>query len=114
MYKRIERHPDYIINEFGYIYREYIRNGEEYLYDLKPDMSNGYPRVDLNGIKEYVARLVLETFEPPIDPRMRVFYIDGNRMNTRLSNLVWLSPSDIQLYSQYTVEYRQQLLGRRR
>ena len=109
--KRIERHPNYIINEFGYVYREYIRNGEEYLYYLKPDISNGYPRVDIDGKKEYIARLVLEAFKPPIDSRMRVFYIDGDKLNTKLENLCWLSPSDIQLYSQYTVEYRKQLFA---
>lgn len=109
MYKRIEKHPNYIVDTYGCVYRD---KGEEDAYELMPDVSNGYPRVDIDGKKEYIARLVLEAFDPPIDPRMRVFYIDGDHMNTKLENLCWLSPSEIQLYSQYTIEYRQQLLGR--
>ena len=107
MYKRIEKHPNYIVDDLGFVYRDRLA-----AFMLTPDVSNGYPRVDIDGKKEYVARLVLEAFDPPIDSCMRVFYIDGDKLNTKLENLCWLSPSEIQLYSQYTVEYRQQLLGR--
>ena len=108
MRRQIERHPKYCINEEGAVFR--IKpDGTDSLLLL--DLSNGYPRVDLDGRKEYVSRLVLETFDPTDDETLKVFYIDGDHTNTRLSNLCWLSPSDIQLYSQYTVEYRKQMLG---
>ena len=107
--KQIERHPNYIVDDLGFVYRD--RCG--IAFELRPDVSNGYPRVDLDGVKEYVARLVLEAFDPQPDPCMRVFYIDGDRSNTKLSNLIWLTPSEIQMFSQYTIEYREYLLYNR-
>ncbi len=109
MFKQIERHPKYIVSDTGAVYRKLPGNGMTYLY---PDYSNGYARVDLDGVKESIGRLVLETFNPPRDLSQRVFYIDGDTRNNNLDNLVWLTPSEVQLYSQYTVEYRREKLNR--
>lgn len=98
---QIPKHPNYYIDEFGRI----MRND----YYLVPDTSNGYKRVDIDGRKEMVARLVLETFRPTSNQSLKVFYIDGNPMNCRLDNLVWLTASEVQLYSSYTVQYRKEL-----
>lgn len=106
---QILKHPRYYVNENGEVFRLHSGSWNQ----LKPDISNDYPRVDLDGVKEYVARLVLEAFDPQPEPCMRVFYIDGDHLNTKLSNLVWLTPSEIQLFSQYTVEYREYLLYNR-
>lgn len=111
MRKQIERHPKYCVNEEGAVFR--IHENDSYSL-LTPDLSTGYARVDLDGRKEYIARLVLETFDPTDDETLKVFYIDGDKMNYRLSNLCWLSASDIQLYSAYTVEYRKRLFEERR
>lgn len=108
MRERIKRHPNYYIDEDGNVYRK-DRHG---YFLLVPDYSNGYARVDLDGIKEYIAKLVLETFNPSNNDSLRVFYIDGDTTNCSLSNMTWLSPSEIQLYSQYTVDYRIQILSR--
>lgn len=110
MFKQIERHPNYSIDIFGNVYRHVF--GRLLLKPLQPDYSNGYARVDLDGVKESIGRLVLETFDPPRDLSQRVFYIDGDTRNNNLDNLVWLTPSEIQLYSQYTVEYRREKLSR--
>lgn len=110
MIKQLPKHPNYAIDEFGCVRRIH----EDGLMPLVPDTSNGYKRVDIDGKKEYIARLVLETFMPEATRNLRVFYIDGNPMNCTLSNLVWLSPSDIAIYSTYTVEYRKKLLTRAR
>lgn len=105
----VRNHPNYSVSDEGVVYRK-ERSG---YFKLKPDYSNGYARVDLDGKKEYIGRLVLETFDPPIDISYRVFYIDGDKTNNCLSNLIWLSPSDVQLYSTYTLEYRlESLRGR--
>lgn len=104
----IKNHPNYVVTDEGEVYRK-----EKYGYHkLKPDWSNGYARVDLDGKKEYVGNLLLDAFDPTDNPNYKVFYIDGDKTNIRLENLVWLSPSDIQLYSQYRIEYRMQILGR--
>ena len=105
MLGNIERHPKYWVSDDGVVYRK-ERSG---YFKLRPDWSNGYARVDLDGRKEYVGKLVLETFDPPKNLSHKVFYIDGDNTNNTLQNLVWLSPSDIQLYSAYTVEYRKQM-----
>ena len=106
----IKNHPNYSVTDDGRVYRKpNLSLGYRY---LTPDISTGYKRVDLDGTKEYIARLVLEAFDPPINDSYKVFYIDGDKMNCDLGNLVWLTPSEIQLYSQYTPEYRRQFLGR--
>ena len=110
MRKVIERHPNYAVTDTGGVYRIFCPGCYS---SLIPDLSNGYARVELDGKKEYIARLVLETFKPTDDETLRVFYIDGDRMNCNLSNLAWLTQSEIKRYSQYTVEYRKQLLGER-
>jgi len=111
MRKVIEKHPNYCVSEYGIVYRMICPG----LYSsLIPDLSNGYARVNLDGVKEYIARLVLDAFDPPKDPSNKVFYIDGDKMNCHLSNLIWASPSEIQLYSTWTIEYRKEKLGRAR
>ena len=110
MRRVIQRHPDYCVTEDGVVYRIMC----EGMYStLIPDISTGYARVELDGKKEYISRLVLEAFSPTDDKTLKAFYIDGNPMNCKLSNLIWLSPSDIQRYSAYTIEYRKQVLGGR-
>lgn len=95
-------HPNYAISKDGVVYRK-ERSG---FFKLKPDYSNGYARVDIDGRKEYIGKIVLETFGPPREPSQRLFYIDGDKKNNALENLVWLTPSEIALYSTYTLEYR--------
>ena len=100
--KRIERHPKYIVSTEGSVYRE----RKDGFHELEIDFSNGYGRVDLDGKKESVARLVMEAFNPSEDPSMRVSYKNGDPTNCSLSNLVWLTQSQAQIYSKYTPEYR--------
>lgn len=108
MLMEILKHPKYCISDDGVVYRK-ERSG---LFKLSPDLSNGYARVDLDGKKENIGRLVLEAFDPTVDSSLKVFYIDGDRTNNRLDNLVWLNSSEVQLYSRYTIEYRKQMLSR--
>ena len=76
------------------------------------DDSNGYSRVDIDGKKESVARLVLEAFRPSTNPaKCKASHIDGNKTNCALSNLVWLTQSEVMLYARYTPEYRKQMFA---
>lgn len=112
LFKEIEKHPNYVVDKFGNVYRKFRGRSSEVLLPLKPDNSNGYSKVSLDGKKEYIARLVLEAFNPPKNPGVKVFYIDRDRTNCRLENLMWLTASQIQLYSRYTDDYRKQVLGK--
>lgn len=108
MVKQIPEHPSYAVSDSGNVY-SITSSG---LVELKKDISTGYPRVKLDGTKIYVSNLVADAFlRIPENPRYKVFYIDGNKLNCDVNNLTWLSESDIKRYSQYTVEYRQQILG---
>lgn len=108
MYKEIDRHPDYVITDYG----EVISSKGKNLRVLMPDCSNGYPRVTIDNERWYVADLVAEYFlRKPKDSNYKIFYIDGNKENCRVDNLVYLSQSDIKRYSQFSVEYRRQVLG---
>ena len=108
IYRVIDNHPNYVVTDTG----EIFSNTDTGLKELKQDISNGYPRVKLDGEKIYVASVVAETFlDPPSNPNQKIFHIDGNKLNCDKSNLIWLSQSEIQRYSQYTIEYRKEILG---
>ena len=110
VFKEIEKHPKYVVDRFGNVYRKHGMS-DLILFPLKPDTSNGYMRVDLDGKKEYIARLILDAFRVNPGYGYRVFYIDGDSMNCMIENLVWLTPSEIQRYSAYTIERRKELLA---
>lgn len=107
MIKSIVGHPDYTITDSGEVIST---KGREPRVLIK-DYANGYPRVSIDGQKFYVANLVAEHFLPNSKEfDCKIFYIDGDKTNCSVENLVWLTSSQIQLYSQYTVEYRKYLL----
>ena len=66
----------------------------------KHNIMRGYHMISLvynNNKKVYkVARLVLQTFgsEPPSD-KHKVTYIDGNKDNLHISNLAWMTASEV-------------------
>lgn len=104
--KRILKHPSYVVSDDGKIYSD-TPSG---LKELRFDFSNGYPRVKLDGVKEYVSKLVAEAFLDLPKTKSKLSYIDGDRTNCRADNLIWLSDSDLQRYSHYTTEYRKKAL----
>lgn len=109
MQREIEGHPDYAITDTGDVIS--YKGREPRI--LIPYYSGSYPKVTIDNEKRYVADLVAEAFlGSPINPSYKIFYIDGDKSNCNVNNLAWLSQSDIQLYSQFTLEYRKQLLKR--
>lgn len=106
--KQIPGHNNYGVSDTGSVFA--IK--DKGLKELEKDISTGYPRVTLDGQKYYVSTLVATCFlDPPNETNQKIFLIDGNKLNCNVNNLVWLSPSEIQKYSQYTVEYRREILG---
>lgn len=109
MIKQIPEHPDYAVSDSGNVY-SITPTG---LTELRKDISNGYPRVKLDGQKVYVSNLVADRFlAPPDSENCRLFFLDGDRNNCTTDNLIWLTQSEIKRYSQYTVEYRKANLKR--
>lgn len=105
--KQIPEHPNYGVSDTGSVFS--IK--DKGLKELEKDISTGYPRVTLDGQKYYVSTLVASCFlDPPNESNKKIFLKDGNKLNCDVNNLVWLSPSEIQRYSQFTVEYRRKLL----
>ena len=53
---------------------------------------SGHLAVNLSGRRDYIHRLVLETFVGPQPDGMECRHLDGNPENNRLSNLRWGTP----------------------
>lgn len=107
MIKQIPEHPNYAVSDSGVVYSIH----DSGLKELRKDISNGYARVELNGKKYYVASLVADLYlSPKPDNSFKLFYIDGNKNNCNVNNLIWLSKTDIQILSSYTIEYRTSIL----
>lgn len=86
--KPIPSSPEYLIAENGIVTKE-----------GKPLKINrcGSVRVAIRRKMRLVSELLAETYlEMPIDKKHSVIYLDGNSMNTELSNLMWVD----QHYSQ--------------
>lgn len=110
MTKIVKGHPGYAISSNGTVTSYKGREPKE----LKPDYSTGHPRVTIDGRKYYITHLVAERFlKRPTNPDLKIFHIDGDIENCNVENLCYLSQSDIQRYSHYTIEYRKQILGDR-
>ena len=109
MERTIKGHPDYHITDTG----EVISYKRKKPTVLKPDFSSGYLRVNVDGVRRYVADLVAEHFlNRPLNPDYKIFFIDGDTENCEVDNLVYLNSADRQRLSKYTVEYRRQILGK--
>lgn len=89
MWKKIDRNPNYSINENGD-----VRNDKTgHIKRPFRNKRNGYLTVDLyvNNKSEKVPihRLVAEAFIPNPDGKKTVDHIDGDRGNNSISNLRW-------------------------
>lgn len=105
--KQVEGHPNYWVSTDGNVYS---KHGDDYYRLQKDIVGNGHARVTLDGRKYYVSSLVMAAFEPCEDLTKKIFHIE-DRSDDSLSNLIWLTKSEIQRYSPYTSEYRKQLLA---
>lgn len=106
--KQIQNHKNYLISEDGTVYR---LKGDQ-VTELRPDCSNGYARVKLDGENNYIHKLVAEAFiKQPNPDQTRVFHIDGNKLNNHRSNLCWMTMGEVQRWNKYLVSYRIQKIS---
>ena len=90
MFKTIERHPAYEINEKG----EVRRKGKEGV--RRPYPVNGHPKIILDDKTEYISRLVAEAFLTNPDNKTDVNHKDRDTSNNDISNLEWATHGEIQ------------------
>lgn len=86
---RIKSLPRVVIDKNGV---KYSRKGQI----LKPSKcTGGYLRVDLKHKKSMkVHRIIASTFIPKVKCKNLVNHIDGNKINSRVSNLEWCNASE--------------------
>lgn len=101
--KQIPNHKNYLISEDGCVYRF----KDNTISEIKPDCSNGYARVKLDGENNYIHKLVAESFVKHSNPEQtKVFHIDGNKLNNHRTNLCWMTMGEVQRWNKYLVSYR--------
>lgn len=96
MIKAIPNFPDYLISDTGIVYSiaERANRGRPKTPIIKSRwLCRGYWAVDLSAnkkqIKKFVHHLVLETFIGPRPKGYQCRHLDGNPLNSKLSNLKW-------------------------
>lgn len=107
---QIKDHPNYWVSTDGDVYK--YKNGKYKKCNAYTD--GGQLRVCIDGVYRYISRLVMQAFKPSTDKRKKkVYHVDGDKFNNKLTNLIWATDSEIQLFSSYTKEYRKKLLSDR-
>lgn len=101
MIKLIQDFNDYCVSDDGKVFR--IKNNE--LVELKTYICNGHNCIKLRGKKLYVASLVAELYLGKKPESHLIFHKNKNKLDDRVVNLIYLTPSEVQLYSTYTQEY---------
>lgn len=83
-FKQIPGHPNYGVNGFGEVMN--IKTGRY----LKPEViRDGYQRVNLNGQRYYIHKLVAELFLENEKRRRFVIHKNGNKLDNVYTNLMW-------------------------
>lgn len=102
MTKLIPGFNDYCINTEGVVFHIVETKNGMALKELKSYVCNGHNCIKIRGKKFYISCLVLETFVGPRPDRHLIFHKNKDKFDDRITNLVYLTPDKIQLYSTYT------------
>lgn len=91
IFKTIQGHEDFEVSNLGRVRRA---GTEEYLKQFKVNERN---RVNLDGKRPYVGRLVAMEFV--LNPKNKPFvtHKDGNKANDVSTNLVWVTNKEAQV-----------------
>ena len=108
MWRVIEEFPDYIINEFGDIFK--IHGRKSYRIMKPKEDKDGYLYIGLrnkNGrFFRRIHQLVAKAFIPNPNNENIVNHMDGNKQNNHFTNLEWCNVS-------YNTKYSFEHLGRK-
>jgi hypothetical protein len=97
IWKPIDDFDEYEVSNLGNVRRK----GKQ---TLKLTVSTGYVRITLRkggkSYKKYVHRLVADAFIPKTDTdKVQVNHIDGNKLNSKVCNLEWVTCSENHLHA---------------
>ena len=93
--KVITWEPNYMVSDYGNIYRIVTKDEVQELVHRKPYLGKvGYyvvvlKRFEARAQPRYIHRIVAEAFLPPRQENHEVRHLDGNRLNNHVSNLMW-------------------------
>lgn len=96
----------YYVDENGHIFNNFGKRmsvhvaGREYPYVEFRHKING----KVERKRYFVHRLVAELFLPNPNNLPQINHIDGNKENSHISNLEWVSPAENQLHSRYILQ----------
>lgn len=83
-FAEVKGHPNYGVNALGEVAN--LKTGRI----LKPDKSyGGYSKVELDGKKYYIHRLVAENFVPNEKGARYVLHRNGDKSDNFFNNLTW-------------------------
>lgn len=99
---QIKDRPNYWVSTDGDVY--HYKNAK--YIKMKPHLHGGYYRICIQGCKYYISHLVLDAFKPNNNKKLKAYHIDGDKRNNKLTNLIWATPSQIQLWARMLPEYR--------
>ena len=99
IWKIIEEHPNYKVSNLGRVRSlGFIMNNGHFrkgkILKLHDNTTRGYLRVNLNGKWKRVHRLVAQAFIPNPNNKPQVNHKDGNKLNNKVENLEWCTPSE--------------------
>lgn len=96
----------YFVDESGCVFDHFGKRmqsrvaGRQYPYVEFRHKVNG----KIKRKRYFVHRLVAELFLPNPNNLSQVNHIDGNKENSHISNLEWVSPAENQLHSRYILQ----------
>lgn len=88
-----------VFNSFGKQMSKNIGGGRQYPYVMFRHKING----KIHRKRIFIHRLVAELFLPNPHNLPQVNHIDGNKNNSKVTNLEWVSVSENQMHSRYSL-----------
>lgn len=88
--REVQINRNLILREDGKLFK--IKTGKEFIPTPNQD---GYYRVRHFGVKKLLHCIIMELFGPPKPgPEYQIDHINRNRIDNRLENLRWVTPSE--------------------
>lgn len=92
-----------LITDTGRVFRRFSGEYKEII----PTITNGYYSIKFKGVRFYIHKLVAELFvNGETEKRCKVGHRNGDVLDNRAYNLVWLTYSEVQKFNQKLPDFR--------